>query len=160
RAAAPSAGAAAPEPPAATIPITAITTKAIDPAIRAVRRRRPACSRRCLSAGAAGARSCTIPCVGPDTCVNKARGARRRAGRSRGPAPLAGASAFAALDEIDDRRNPLQAEARTKAILEVIGVVPGDALSRVDLDREPRRPLRGLAHEQQPQAMALRPASR
>src|SRR5436305_10150949 len=56
---------------------------------------------------------------------------------------------LAALDEIDDQRDPLEPEARAQPVLEVVRVVAGDSRARVDLDREPGGRCPGLDHEQQ-----------
>src|SRR5581483_12511459 len=80
--------------------------------------------------------------------------ATRHALRGAAPAP-----ALAALDEVDDHRNPLQTEALAQSILKVVGVVPRDPRTRVDLDREPGRTLARLGHEQQPEPVAAWPAA-
>src|SRR5579875_3969708 len=78
-----------------------------------------------------------------------------------GPALAAGSAVagpalrlLAALDEVDDRRHPLQAVALAQPVLQEVGVVAGDPGPRVDLDREARRTLGGLSHEDETQPVA------
>src|SRR5215207_6338832 len=71
------------------------------------------------------------------------------------PAPASLAATLLALDEVDDQRNSLQPIALTHAILDEVGVVARDALTRVDLDREARRTLPRLRHVDQLEAVVL-----
>src|SRR3954470_16264316 len=65
------------------------------------------------------------------------------------------AAAGSALVEVDDERHAVHPEPRAKAVLQEVGVVAGDALAGVDLDREARRRGADLRHVQQLQAVAL-----
>src|SRR3954471_18715773 len=60
-----------------------------------------------------------------------------------------------ALDEVDDHRDALEAVALAQAVFDEVRVVPGDALARVDLDREARGILADLGDVEHLQAVAL-----
>src|SRR4051812_6483562 len=60
-----------------------------------------------------------------------------------------------ALDEVDDHGDALEAVALAQAVFDEVRVVAGDALARIDLDREPRRVLADLGDVEHLQAVAL-----
>src|SRR3954451_20315978 len=68
---------------------------------------------------------------------------------------VSGARAALLLHEVDDDRHTLQSVALAQPVLDEVGVVAGDALARVDLDREPRRRLADLGDVEHLQAVAL-----
>src|SRR6478672_4169203 len=84
---------------------------------------------------------------------------QRRALPGQRRAAAAGA-ALAALDEVDDQRDPLQPVARAQPVLDEVGVVARHTGAGVDLDRKAGRTLRGLGHVDQLQPVPGRAAPR
>src|ERR1700694_4145060 len=76
-----------------------------------------------------------------------------RVGKSRRSLRGSGASALAALDEVDDQRHSVHPVAGAEPVLDEVGVITRHAGAGVDLDREARRALVDLGHVDQLEAM-------